>query len=338
MRPKLAEVAQLAEVSEATVSRVLNGRPGVAETTRRRVLDVVGDLGYRDVPSRVGRSEVVGIITPELENPVFALFAQSLQSHLANRGMLPVVCSATSETVNEQDYLDHFVSTRAAGAIIVNGRYAQPEVGYDSYVTLRNAGLPLVLINGIHEPSPLPAIAIDLNTATAAAVRHLVTLGHRRIGIVVGPIRYSTSIEMIAGCRVASDRLGVACDETMVSETVFTYEGGQAGSAQLLEAGATGIIAANDLMAAGVIAAVRAWGGSVPDDVSVIGFDGTPPMSYTAPRLTTMRQPIDRMSAAATEVLVDSIAGNGVSQTQVFMPELVVGRSTGPARAVAVAR
>ena len=338
MRPKLAEVAQLAEVSEATVSRVLNGRPGVAETTRRRVLDVVGDLGYRDVPSRVGRSEVVGIITPELENPVFALFAQSLQSHLANRGMLPVVCSATSETVNEQDYLDHFVSTRAAGAIIVNGRYAQPEVGYDSYVTLRDAGLPLVLINGIHEPSPLPAIAIDLNTATAAAVRHLVTLGHRRIGIVVGPIRYSTSIEMIAGCRVASDRLGVACDETMVSETVFTYEGGQAGSAQLLEAGATGIIAANDLMAAGVIAAVRAWGGSVPDDVSVIGFDGTPPMSYTAPRLTTMRQPIDRMSAAATEVLVDSIAGNGVSQTQVFMPELVVGRSTGPARAVAVAR
>ena len=189
MRPKLAEVAQRAEVSEATVSRVLNGRPGVAEATRRRVLGVMGDLGYRDVPSLVGRSEVVGIITPELENPVFALFAQSLQSHLANRGMLPVVCSATSETVNEQDYLDHFVSTRAAGAIVVNGRYAQPEVGYDSYVAMRDGGLPLVLVNGIHDTSPLPAIAIDLRTATAAAVRHLVTLGHRRIGMVVGPIR-----------------------------------------------------------------------------------------------------------------------------------------------------
>lgn len=91
-------------------------------------------------------------------------------------------------------------------------------------------------------------------------------------------------------------------------------------------------------MAAGVIAAIRAWGGSVPDDVSVIGFDGTPPMSYTAPRLTTMRQPIDRMSAAATELLTDSIAGNGVSQTQVFAPELVVGRSTGPVKAVAAFR
>ena len=338
MRPKLADVAQLAEVSEATVSRVLNGRSGVAEATRRRVLDVMGDLGYRDVPSLVGRSEVVGIITPELENPVFALFAQSLQSHLANRGMLPIVCSATSETVNEQDYLDHLVSTRAAGAVIVNGRYAQPEIGYESYVTMRDGGLPLVLVNGIHDPSPLPAIAIDIRGATAAAVRHLVTIGHRRIGIVVGPIRYSTSIEMMEGCRMAADRLDVACDEAMVSETVFTYEGGQAGSAQLLEAGATGIIAANDLMAAGVIAAVRAWGGSVPDDVSVIGFDGTPPMSYTAPRLTTMRQPIDRMSAAATELLIDSIAGNGVNQTQVFAPELVVGRSTGPAKSVAAVR
>ena len=338
MRPKLAEVAHLAEVSEATVSRVLNGRPGVAEATRRRVLDVVSDLGYRDVPSLVGRSGVVGIITPELENPVFALFAQSLQSHLASRGMLPVVCSATSETVNEQDYLDHFVSSRAAGAIVVNGRYAQPEVGYDSYVATRDGGLPLVLVNGIHHPSPLPAIAIDLSAATAAAVRHLVTLGHRRIGMVIGPLRYSTSLDMIEGCRLASDRFGVACDETMISETVFTYEGGQAGSAQLLEAGATGIIAANDLMAAGVIAAVRAWGGSVPDDVSVIGFDGTPPMSYTAPRLTTMRQPVDRMSSAATELLLDSIAGNGVNQTQVFAPELVVGRSTGPVKAVAAAR
>jgi LacI family transcriptional regulator, repressor for deo operon, udp, cdd, tsx, nupC, and nupG len=338
MRPKLAEVAEIADVSEATVSRVLNGRPGVAEATRRRVLDVMGDLGYRDVPARIGTSGVVGIVTPELENPVFAAFAQSLQSHVASRGMLPVVCSATSETVNEQDYLDHFSSTHAAGAIVVNGRYAQPEVGYGDYLEWRDRGLPLVLVNGIHDPSPLPAIAIDLEAATAAAVRHLVTLGHRRIGMVIGPIRYSTSLEMIEGCRKAAGRLGVPYDDAMISETVFTFEGGQAGSARLLEAGATGIIAANDLMAAGVIAAVRAWGGSVPDDVSVIGFDGTAPMSYTTPRLTTMRQPIDRMSAAATELLADSINGNGVSQTQVFSAELVVGRSTGPAKAVAAVR
>ena len=85
-----------------------------------------------------------------------------------------------------------------------------------------------------------------------------------------------------------------------------------------------------------MIAAVRAWGGSVPEDVSVIGFDGTP-MSYTAPRLTTMRQPIDRMSAAATELLVDTIAGNGVNQTQLFAPELLVGRSTGPVKSAVAA-
>lgn len=334
MRPKLAEVAQLADVSEATVSRVLNGRPGVAEATRRRVLDVMGDLGYRDVPSRATSSGVVGIIAPELDNPVFALFAQFLQSHLASRGMLPVVCSATSETVNEQDYLDHFLSSRAAGVVLVNGRYAQPEIGYDTYLAVRDRGLPLVLVNGLHGPSPLPAVAVDLKAATAAAVRHLVTLGHRRIGLLIGPMRYSTSIDMMEGCRVAADRLSVECGESIVSETVFTFEGGQAGSAQLLEAGATGIIAANDLMAAGAIAAVRAWGGDVPGDVSVIGFDGTPAMSYTSPRLTTLRQPVNRMSAAATALLVAAMEGSGVSQTQVFAPELIVGRSTGPVKQV----
>lgn len=152
--------------------------------------------------------------------------------------------------------------------------------------------------------------------------------------MLIGPRRYSTSQDMLEGCRVAADRLDVPCDEAVVSETVFTFEGGQAGSAQLLEAGVTGIIAANDLMAAGAIAAVRAWGGAVPDDVSVIGFDGTPAMSYTAPRLTTLRQPVDRMSAAATALLVASMEGDGVSQTQVFAPELVVGRSTGTVKDV----
>ena len=189
-------------------------------------------------------------------------------------------------------------------------------------------------VNGIHETSPLPAVAVDLKAATAAAVRHLVTLGHRRIGLLIGPMRYSTSLEMMEGCRVAADRLGVECDKSIVSETVFTFEGGQAGSAQLLAAGATGIIAANDLMAAGAIAAVRAWGGDVPNDVSVIGFDGTPAMSYTAPRLTTLRQPVDRMSAAATALLVAAMEGDGVSQTQVFASELVVGRSTGTVKQV----
>lgn len=332
MRPKLSEVATLAGVSEATVSRVLNGRPGVADTTRHSVLEVLGDLGYRDVPLRSTSSGVVGIVTPELENPVFALFAQSLQSQLASRGLLPLVCSSTSETVNEQDYLEHFLSTRSAGVIVVNGRYAQPEVGYEPYVSLCDRGLPVVLVNGIHHPSPVRAVAIDIASATASAAHHLLNLGHKRIGLLVGPMRYSTSQDMLAGCRRAAERWGLACEDRLIAETVFTFEGGQAGSAQLLEAGATGIIAANDLMAAGAIGAARTRGADVPGDVSVIGFDGTPAMSHTSPKLTTLRQPVDRMAAAATELLLDSSNGNGSVQTQIFVPELVVGESTGPAR------
>ena len=100
MRPKLQEVAALAGVSEATVSRVMNARPGVSEHTRRQVLDVLSDLGYREVPVRSARSGVVGIITPELENPIFALLAQTIGSRLAHHGIMSVVCPSTSETIH----------------------------------------------------------------------------------------------------------------------------------------------------------------------------------------------------------------------------------------------
>ena len=113
MRPKLSDVAIIAGVSEATVSRVINGKPGVAESTRRQVLDALSDLGYRDVPSRPHRSGLVGILTPELVNPIFPLLAQSIEAKLARHDYVAVVCPTTAETINEQDYLDQLLSMNA---------------------------------------------------------------------------------------------------------------------------------------------------------------------------------------------------------------------------------
>jgi DNA-binding LacI/PurR family transcriptional regulator len=243
---------------------------------------------------------------------------------------MSLVCPSTSETVAEQDYLDHFTEIGAAGVIVVNGRYAQNGVGYDAYQRLIDRGLPVVLVNGIYPDCPVPAVSIDVRAAAALGVQHLARLGHRRIGCLVGPMRYSTSQLFVAGYETAM--AGVNGGETFTSETLFTLEGGRAGMAPLLEAGFTGVVAAGDVMALGAIAAVRSWGADVPEQVSVVGLDGTPMTTLTSPALTTLRQPVNRMAAAAAASLMTQIRGEAVSPApQLFQPELVAGASVGPA-------
>ncbi len=329
VRPKLQEVSDLAGVSLATVSRVLNAKPGVAGDTRQRVLSVLADLGYRDLPIRATRSGVVGIVTPEMDNPIFPLLAQTIESRLARKGVLAMICPATSDTVNEQEYLDHFAEVDAAGVVVINGRYAAPEVGYDAYEGLRRKQIPLVLVNGLVGEAPVPAVAVDIRAGSRMAVRHLASMGHRRIAVLTGPHRYATSQELLAGHEEAMSEAGLELDLRLVSETLYTIEGGQAGVASLLEAGATGIVTGSDLMAIGAIAGIRAWGHSVPEDVSVVGFDGTSLVTFTDPPLTSVRQPVDRMAATVAWLLESPATANG--HVHMFQPDLVIGRSTGPA-------
>jgi alanine racemase len=329
MRPKLSEIATRADVSEATVSRVLNARPGVANMTRRRVLDVLSDLGYSDDRSRRVGTGAIGIVTPELSNPIFPHLAQSIESVLAHHGYLSLVCSSTAETVHEQDFLSYLTDHGASGVVVINGRYALPGVGYESYEDLVARGIPVVLVNGFTGQPPVSSVAVDTRGAAAQAVRHLGTLGHKRIGLVIGPSRYPTANDFVSGYRDALTDLGYVYEPGFISETPWTLEGGQAGAAQLLEQGVTGIVCGNDIMAIGVVAAANAWGASVPDDVSVIGFDGSPVARLTDPTLTTLRQPATQMAAAVASLLVGDQARTSNVPVQRFRAELVIGRSTG---------
>jgi DNA-binding LacI/PurR family transcriptional regulator len=329
MRPKLSEIALQADVSEATVSRVLNAKPGVANTTRRRVLDVLSDLGYSDGRSRRTGTGAIGIVTPELSNPIFPHLAQSIESVLAHHGYLSMVCSSTAETVHEQDFLTYLADQGASGVVVINGRYALPGVGYESYEELVAQGIPVVLVNGFSGQPPLPSVSVDTREASAHAVRHLGSLGHERIGLVVGPSRYPTANDFVSGYRDALIDLGYGYDPAFISETPWTLEGGQAAAAQLLEHGVTGIVCGNDVMAIGVVTAAKAWGASVPGDVSIIGFDGSPLARLTDPPLTTLRQPAAQMAGAVASLLVGDQSRSLNATAQRFRAELVIGRSTG---------
>ena len=335
MRTRLEDIAERAGVSVATVSRVVNGKPGVADETRRRVLAEVELLGYDRPSTYRSRSGLVGLIVPELHNPVFPSFVQHIETALASEGYTPLLCTATP-IVQENEYIDMLLERGVAGLVFVAGRHANTAVDHSRYAELRTAGVPLVLINGHVREVDAPFISADDVVAMQMAVDHVADLGHRRLGCAMGPARYVTSqrkvegfLKGLAGRRGSDDIDGSFADEDAVVHSLYSVEGGQAAMEVLLDLGVTGVVCGSDLMALGAIRAARARGLNVPTDVSVVGYDDSLLMAFTDPPLTTIRLDVEAMSRHAVNALLDDIHGRPQPRQEVLFPtELVVRQST----------
>jgi LacI family repressor for deo operon, udp, cdd, tsx, nupC, and nupG len=335
MRARLADIATQAGVSEATVSRVLNARPGVAEATRQAVLTALDVLGY-ERPARLKQHSagLVGLIVPELDNPIFPAFAQVIESALAHHGYTPVLCTQTPGGVHEDDYTQMLLERGVSGIVFVSGLHADSTADPDRYLALRRRGLPIVLINGYVDGLDAPFVSNDDVTSMDLAVTHLVAQGHTRIGLAVGPRRFVPVVRKISGFRAAMRRhLGQEDVEPWVECSLFSVEGGTAAAERLLDADCTAVICGSDLMALGAVRAVRSRGLDVPADVSVVGYDDSPLIAFTDPPLTTVRQSVQAMGSAAVRALLDEISGVVTPRAEfMFRPELVVRRSTGSVR------
>lgn len=333
MRARLSDIAQQAEVSEATVSRVLNDRPGVSADTRQAVLTALDVLGY-ERPARLRKRSagLVGLVVPELDNPIFPAFAQIIETTLAQQGFTPVLCTQTPGGVTEDEYVEMLLDRQVSGIIFVSGLHADSTSDPERYRKLIVRPLPIVLVNGFAEGIEAPFISCDDRAAGELAVSHLVALGHRRIGLISGPDRYLPVQRKIDGYRGGMRRLLGLTDaeiDQMISLSLFGVEGGDAAASRLLDKGVTGFVCGSDLMALGAIRAVRHRGLQVPADVSVVGYDDSPLIAFTDPPLTTLRQPVRAMAVAAVRALVDEIKGHPAPHSEyIFRPELVVRGST----------
>jgi len=333
MRARLSDIAQQAEVSEATVSRVLNDRPGVSAETRQAVLTALDVLGY-ERPARLRKRSagLVGLVVPELDNPIFPAFAQIVETALAREGYTPVLCTQTFGGVTEDEYVELLLDRQVSGIVFVSGLHADSAADHDRYRKLIARPLPIVLVNGYAPGIEAPFMSCDDRAAGELAVGHLAGLGHRRIGLISGPERFIPVQRKLAGYRSAMRALVGATDDDLnelVSLSLFGVEGGHAAAARLLDRGATGIVCGSDLMALGAIRAARQRGLVVPADVSVVGYDDSPLIAFTDPPLTTVRQPVREMAVAAVQALMDEIRGQAAPHSEyVFSPELVVRGST----------
>jgi LacI family repressor for deo operon, udp, cdd, tsx, nupC, and nupG len=290
-------------------------------------LDLLG--GERPARLRQRRLGLIGLIIPELENPVFPMFAQEIERELTSAGYTTVLCTQWPGGTTEDDYVELLLERAISGIIFVSGLHADSTADHTRYSKLVAQRLPIVMVNGAAAEVDAPFISSDEAVAAELAVAHLASLGHRRIGLAIGPDRVVPAQRRTAGYRSAVASLAI---DPMVVNSLYSVEGGHAAAGQLLDAGVTGIVCGSDLMALGAVRAVRQRGLGVPADVSVVGYDDSPLIAFSDPPLTTVRQPLLAMCRLAVRTLLDEIQGVAVPRNEfLFRPELVVRSSTGPA-------
>jgi DNA-binding LacI/PurR family transcriptional regulator len=216
--------------------------------------------------------------------------------------------------------------------VFAGGLYAQADAPHDHYSLLAERRLPTVMVNASIDGLPFPRVSCDDAVAADQAMSHLRSLGHTRIGLLMGPPDHVPSQRKIGAAQALAKASGTTIDPADIVHSLYSLEAAQAATVRLLARGVTGIICASDPMALGAIRAVRRSGRSVPRDVSVVGFDDSALMNCTDPPLTTVRQPIEPMGRMVIELLVGQMAGGkGDRDEYFFEPELVVRGSTGPA-------
>jgi LacI family transcriptional regulator len=329
----LRDVAVRAGVHPATASRALNPetRILVSEDTARRVLDAAADLGYRPNPVarslRTRRSHTIGVLIPDLNNPLFPPIVRGLEDRLATAGYVALIGNTDSDDERERMVFEQMRARHVDGLVVATARLHHPLLAEAS-----RAEMPVVLINRLAQDYSFPSVSVDNERGVRMAVAHLSTLGHRRIAHIAGPQEMSTGLSRYRGFVTAmeSSRLQVD-DDLVVFAKAFTVEEGLRCGRLLLErgAGCTAIAAGNDMLAVGCYGALDDAGLSCPDDISVVGFNDMPFIDRLRPPLTTIRFPHYQVGTEAAQLLLERIAEHsGPVKILYLAPELVVRGST----------
>lgn len=334
-RTSMADIAAHAGVSTATVSRVFNGVGQVSDETRRKVLTAIDELGYdRPTPERTPDTPTIGVIVPELTNPIFAAFAHHLQEEVARAGGIAMIRSQTPGATSEFDHLSSLLEHRVSGLIFVSGRHADLLADLGPYHEVVAHSIPLVTINGARAEIPAPDFSTGDALGIRAAVTHLHELGHSRIALLTGRTHVVPALRKAEAFTQVMEEL-VGDRSPIIEETFYTYEAAAAHTNGLIERGVTAIVTGSDLQALGAIRTITSLGLSVPKDVSVIGFDDSFLMSHLRPGLTTVHQPVSAIVAAAVRSLFEALATPDYTPEHadyVFSADLVVRATTARAK------
>ncbi len=325
----IAGIAALAGVSAPTVSKVINGRSDVSLQTRQRVEAVIREQGY-ERPNRAARSApLLELIFHELESDWALEIIKGVEQVARETDHAVVLSEMQGRRTPGRRWIDGVLERRPTGVIAV-----MADLSEGQRALLESRNIPLVVVDPTGEPlHDTPSIGASNWGGGLAATRHLLGLGHRRIGVIAGPEGVLCSRARMDGYRAAMDGAGIPVDPALVRCGNFHVQDGIAEGRALLSLPAppTAIFAGNDLMALGVYQAARELRLHIPEDVSVVGFDDLPVARWVGPPLTTVRQPLVQMAAAGARLALRLARGEHPSQTRVELAtELVIRESTAP--------
>jgi DNA-binding LacI/PurR family transcriptional regulator len=299
----LREVARRANVSVATASRVANGGSAVRPETRERVERAMRELLYVP-PGRKTETGLIGVLVPELSNPIFPALAEAIETRAAPNGLASILCNTTRAAFREVDYVHMLLDRRVEGMIFIASEMTNLRGDHSHYKQLVGEGARIVFVNGALPSLDIPSVGVDEHAAGEIATQHLIDLGHERIGFVAGPEHYLPTQYKRAGRETALRGAGLDSHD-LVAHGEFAVEGGRRALRELLamDDPPTGVICSSDVMAMGVLQEALRQGVRVPDDLSVIGFDGIAACTWSVPPLTTVEQPIGEIAETAVDAL-----------------------------------
>lgn len=329
-QPSLHEIAQQAGVSVSTVSRYVNGQLALKPDTESRVLAAMERLGYTSLPrpsrSRAVRTGVIGLVVPGVGNAYFGRIAESIVAAAESQGLAVLMASTHSQSRKENEYVQLFAE-HSVDAVI----YAGNHTSNSALSRLIASGVPVVVIDeALLDGPPVDTVLVDDYAGAYQAVAHLASMGHERIALVTGPTRLRSVGERRRGFEDALLRAGLDPEGQVRLSGPFSEDFGVGALSRLLAAPQppTAVFAASDLIALGVMTGASNLGITIPDDLSVVGFDDIPAASYVSPRLTTVRMPPERMASAAVSMVIERIEGAARAEQQAIVPvALVLGET-----------
>lgn len=326
----LRDVARRAGVSVATASRVANGALPVRPETRKRVERAMRELLYVP-PGRRAATGLIGVLVPELANPIFPALAQAIETRAAPDGLASILCNTDEAAFREVDYVHMLLDRRVEGMIFISCEMTNLHGDHAHYARLVQEGARIVFVNGAIHTLDVPSIGVDERAAGELATTHLIELGHERIGFVAGPEHYLPTQLKANGRKTALQTFGLDGENSLVVFSSFGVEGGARAVAELLALPnpPTAVICSSDVMAIGALHEARRQGLRVPEDLSIVGFDGIDATRWTEPALTTVEQPIAQIADTAVESLQSLIADHyRPVPNSYFRPVLRVRAST----------
>lgn len=336
MATTIREVAALAGVSDATVSRVLNGSPSVTEKTRKHVLSVIEQTGYR--PNLLGRNlrrmqtGNILVLLPSISNDFYSLIIRGIEDIARQQGYYALICSTYGKLKIESHYLSLLHNRLADGVIVLSSELESEQLQHLSRQH------PLVFCSEYRKGLGISAVSVDNRSAGREAAEHLLSLGHRKIAFVGGTPDYLSSEDRKKGFLDATKKAGITTPPEYLEKTTYSFGGGMRVCDRLLGLSdpPTAIFAVSDSIAVGILRRITQKGLRAGRDLAVMGFDDTAIASVYSPTLTTITQPRRQLGRAAMELLLsrmeDSRQGQKKEILKLFPHQLIIRESTVPGK------